>query len=79
VQGSDGEKIGVVNKVVENPSVAAAAPGRFYFEVDRGGFLGVGATHLYIPVETVTSTDDGVITLSCTANTASEKYKHEPS
>jgi hypothetical protein len=42
VTGSDGNKIGVVSEVVKDPSASPGSPASFYFEVDCGGFLGIG-------------------------------------
>lgn len=79
VVGRDGGEVGVVNEVVQNPSFAPGSAGQFYFEADRGGVLGIGATHLYIPVEMVqsVSSEHGVM-LSCTAQEANEKYGRRP-
>jgi len=79
VLGSDGQKIGVVNEVVNDPSAGPGSRASFYFEVDRGGFLGIGSTHLYIPAEEVLSADrNGSVRLTCTAEEAAQKYAHTP-
>ena len=79
VTGSDGNKIGVVNEVIENPSMPPASAGSFYFEVNQGGILGIGATHLYIPVEAVQSAGGTHgVTLVCTAEEAGEEYTRRP-
>lgn len=51
-----------------------------YFEVDRGGILGMGAKHLYIPVAAVRKVEasHNQITLACTARQAAERYQHQP-
>lgn len=79
VTGSDGNKVGVVNEVIENPSMPPGSAGNFYFEVNQGGILGIGATHLYMPIEMVKSVsrEHGVL-LVCTAEEAGEKYGHRP-
>jgi hypothetical protein len=79
VIGSDGKKIGVINEVEENPSAPHGSPGSFYFEVNSGGILGIGTTHLYVPVQAVADAhaSDGVV-LRCTAKEASERYQHQP-
>ena len=80
VAGSDGESVGVINEVVEHPNVQMDSPASFYIEVVRGGVLGLGGEHLYIPVEAVTSIQaDGTIMLSCTAREAAHHYAREPS
>lgn len=79
VIGSDHQKIGVVNQVVNDPSAPPGSRGSFYFEVDRGGFLGIGSTHLYIPAEDVSSVDqNGDVRLTCTAEEAAQKYARRP-
>jgi hypothetical protein len=79
VTGSDGSKVGVVNEVIENPSMPPASAGSFYFEVNQGGILGIGATHLYIPVEVVQSVGgEHGVALDCTAEEARQKYKRRP-
>ncbi len=79
VMGSDGSKVGVVNEVMENPSYPPGSAGSFYFEVNQGGILGIGATHLFLPVEMVNSvsSEHGVLLL-CTAEEAGEKYTRRP-
>lgn len=60
------------------PSTATTSDGG-YFEMSEGGFLGVGASHLYIPfsaVETVAA--DGVVTLSVSKDDAAERFKRQP-
>ena len=79
VTGSDGKKVGIVNEVVEDPSASPDSSARFYFEVNCGGFLGIGASHLYIPVEAVASAHRGQdVVLLDTAQEAGEKYTHRP-
>jgi len=79
VKGSDGKKIGVVGGVVEDQSASLGSPVSFYFTVDCGGFLGIRASHLYIPVEAVASAHVGQpVVLLCTAQEAGEKYTHQP-
>ncbi len=79
VTGSDGNKVGVVNEVIENPSMPPGSAGSFYFEVNQGGILGIGATHLYMPIEMVKSVGgEHGVTLRCTAEEASEKYTRRP-
>src|SRR5579859_7326383 len=79
VYGSQGKQIGEVNQVVENPSAQPGSAGSFYFEVDQGGFMGIGASHLYIPIDVVKSVDPkGGVVLTCTADEAGEKYARRP-
>jgi hypothetical protein len=79
VKGSDGAKVGVINEVVETPSASPDSPASYYFEVDRGGFLGIGSSHLYIPINVVADAQgkDDVI-LTCTAEEAGQKYQQQP-
>lgn len=79
VIGSDGKKIGVINEVEEEPSAPPGSSASFYFEVNSGGILGIGATHLYVPIQAVADAhaSDGVV-LRCTAKEASERYQHQP-
>lgn len=79
VKGSDGKKVGVINEVIENPEASAGARGSFYFEVNRGGVLGIGASHLYIPVDAVADADHGgEVVLTCTSEEAERKYGQQP-
>jgi hypothetical protein len=79
VAGSDGEEIGVINHVVENPGAPENSPASFYFQVDVGGLLGLGSKHLYVPVDAVERVIGGEsVSLSCTAEQAKEQFKQEP-
>lgn len=75
VTGSDGKKVGVINEVIENPAASADTRASFYFVVNRGGLLGIGASHLYIPVDPVADAQQGgEVVLTCTSEEANQKY-----
>lgn len=86
VDGSDGEKIGSINEVVEDPSSEEPSRGEYYMVVDQGGFLGFGASHLHIPVSAVQEIERGgalgigskPIVLNCTGEEARTKYQVKP-
>lgn len=73
VHGSDGEKVGSVDEITASPS------GEGYITVIEGGILGIGGTHLWIPITAVERVEDGRhVTLSCTKSEASERYRNKP-
>lgn len=91
VKDTHGEEIGCVAKVW--PYMAASyadgppTPGQKrddpadvgFFSIDRGGILGVGATHLYVPFKAVHSVGPGgSITLGCTAQECGDTYSEQP-
>ncbi|MGI8824397.1 MAG: PRC-barrel domain-containing protein [Chloroflexota bacterium] len=80
VVGSDGTKIGVINEVVENPNVSPQSPASMFMQIDHGGFLGIGDSHLCVPVAAIDAVHAGrEVVLSCTADDARHKYQNRPS
>lgn len=58
--------------------MAGGQPGG-YFEVDHGGFLGIGTQHLYIPYSAVQSVEPGSsVTLNCTKDECANLYQNNP-
>lgn len=80
VYASDGEKIGSVAQVwtnVTDTTTAVASIG--YFQVDQGGVLGIGASHLYIPFSSVDDLVPGeCVTINCAKSECSSRYEQEP-
>lgn len=79
VVGSDGESIGVVNELVENPSAPPGSAGSFYMKVSTGKVFGLGGTELYVPVTAVAQAPhDEPVVLICTAEEARERFREKP-
>lgn len=79
VVGRDGEHIGSVNEVTENPAVRPGSPDAFYMVLNLGGFAGISLDHLYVPVSAVQEAPNNQpIVLACTADEARERYREKP-
>lgn len=74
VKSSDGDKLGTLNEVIEEPG-----DGTMYLVVE-GGFFGLGSPSLYVPASAVARIEAGNnIILDCDEAEAKAKYKSKPS
>jgi hypothetical protein len=61
------------------PTTGAEATGAAYFRVDHGGFLGIGAKHLYVPFSAISAVvPEENVTLSVTKDDAAQQFAEEP-
>ena len=90
VYSKDGEMLGCVSAVWPHVPVAPTgepmcpeepphqAVDEGWFQVDRGGALGIGAKHWYIPVREAGTVEPGGVTLACNADECEERYTNRP-
>ena len=80
VFSSDGKAVGKVSHVwkgITDTSTDVMSTG--YFQVDQGGLLGLGTTHLYIPFSAVEeTTPDQCVTIACASDDCTQRYTNKP-
>jgi hypothetical protein len=64
----------------DSVAMATADPSREgYIQVDHGGFLGIGTSHLYIPFSAVAHVEPGdCVSLTCTKDSCTSLYHNTP-
>jgi hypothetical protein len=76
----DGQKIGIINQVMQAPQGADGHPCTMYIEVEHGGIAGIGAKSLYIPDGEIDHVDGHRgIHLECTLAEAEKRFATKPS
>jgi hypothetical protein len=77
---ADGKKLGKVGHVwkgIADAMTDVISSG--YFQIDQGGVLGIGATHLYIPFTAVEdTTPDECVTLDCSTDDCTDRFSTKP-